>query len=289
METGVTKVKNPKTGRIIAVGKGVYNDLIREGYVLQGGKLVLPPGVVPLREKPTGDLMATLLSPMAELQVQPFVQPLPQHQPVMPPIAQITIPTGVVAAPVQLQPVTPVIQSITQPTPRPHPITQPTPRPHPITQPTPRMKSPSPVRSPQQVVVTVPGYVPDPTLFRMEVQMIEQQEDEERTRLCKACDEFYISRTRNLLLFRKEDYGTLQKIVPICERCSELCDAKVIRKGFDPRSNPECQKYKNAAISSRKRLSEIEAELRGTAINLAQFTGQDIGKFFPTTPTHELR
>ena len=39
--SGTDKVINPKTKRMIQVGKGVYNGLIREGYVLVNGELVL--------------------------------------------------------------------------------------------------------------------------------------------------------------------------------------------------------------------------------------------------------
>lgn len=34
------KVKNPKTGRMILIGKGVYNKLIEEGYTLYKGELL---------------------------------------------------------------------------------------------------------------------------------------------------------------------------------------------------------------------------------------------------------
>lgn len=39
-EDAVQKVKNPETGRMIVVGKGVYQKLIEKGYVLIDGNLV---------------------------------------------------------------------------------------------------------------------------------------------------------------------------------------------------------------------------------------------------------
>lgn len=250
----ITKVKNPKTGRMIAVGKSVYNNLLREGYTLKGDESALQRGVVPFSEKPTTDIISTLLSPMAESQVQ---QPPPTIG-AIPPTAQITIPTQVITTPVQIiSPVRPVspVRVITSPI------------------------------SPIQVIKSpIRGFIPDPTLLQMEMKLLERQEEEEKNRLCKVCDEWYLSRTRNLIPFKVQDYDTLKKITPICGRCSDLCDAKIVRRGFDPRSEPECQKYKNASIGARKRLSEIEAELRGKGIQLAKFTGQDISKFFPSVP-----
>jgi len=35
------KVKNPATGRFIMIGRGVYNNLIKSGYVMENGELVL--------------------------------------------------------------------------------------------------------------------------------------------------------------------------------------------------------------------------------------------------------
>lgn len=237
------KVKNPKTGRMIEVGKSTYNDLIREGYVLQGTELVQPVGTGKIVSQ--ADVTRALLSPMAQLTVAPIPTPG-----VIPP-AQIIIPIQPAPTPFQPpQPVTPPQQQQQEPV-KPRPLS---------------------------------GDVPDPTILQMELAALAGQEEAERVRMCTITDEWYLSRIRSLRPFMREDHGILKRIVPAIRRCSELCDAKILRAGRVPEQDAECQKYRNAAKNSSNRLNEIEAEMRASAIRVGAHGTIDIGQFFPQTP-----
>ena len=95
----VQKVKNPKTGRMITVGKDVYNKLIAEGYVLRGSTLVKDaPGI------------GSITAGMSQMTVTPPVITPPPSQPIIsppvvtPPPSQPIIPQPIISQPITSPP-----------------------------------------------------------------------------------------------------------------------------------------------------------------------------------------
>lgn len=71
------KVRNPKTGRMILVGKGVYNKLIAEGYVLRGNALIKGASITSEHQTLTGIGDVTTQMSQVSITPQPFITPQP--------------------------------------------------------------------------------------------------------------------------------------------------------------------------------------------------------------------
>lgn len=81
------KVRNPKTGRMILVGKGVYNKLIAEGYVLRGNALIKGASITSEHQTLTG--IGDVTTQMSQVSITP--QPVITHQPVITPQPNVSI------------------------------------------------------------------------------------------------------------------------------------------------------------------------------------------------------
>lgn len=246
------KVINPKTGRMIEIGKGTYNKLIKEGYVLSGTSLIMrtplpgpsiQPGTSSLMRPSPGQGAGQLTSQMSSLQISP--SPFqPQFQP----------------QPPQLQP---------------------------QQQPQPQLQ----LQQQQQPISHNPGVegkVPDPEATKKELL---ESTTQERTRMCRICYDYYMKRLSDLRPFRADlvDHKLLkQTIVPACEQCEHLLNQEIRLKGRDPNSFEIYRRYKQAAIRSKQTLSQVDTKMRASGIALASQTEtMDPGIFFPKTPDIE--
>lgn len=104
------KVRNPKTNRLIEIGKGTYNQLIKEGYVLVGTTLQHPPSSGK-EEDDIGGVTSQLSSlQISKPQLQPQLQPQSQETSVN--ISSVRFPGGEVPQTESLQ--QEFLESITQ-------------------------------------------------------------------------------------------------------------------------------------------------------------------------------
>ena len=245
----VKKVRNPVTGRSIEIGKGTYNKLIEEGYVLKNNELI----------KPT--VTPTFIPTIKPTSTRKIVSPTP--------IPRIVSPTRKIVSP------TPT-RKIVSPAPIPR-----------IVSPTRKIVSPTPIpRIVSQKSKIWLGPAPETSDLRKEFL---ETLREERQKMCSICNDEYIKRISNLRGFKTEDYDTLKKrIVPACSRCVELIEQESDIARRNPNEFQSYRKYREATLQAKGKMNLLESEIRVKGIRLAS-AGSDVEGvnpeiFFPKVP-----
>ena len=77
----VKKVRNPVTGRLIEIGKGTYNKLIEEGYILKNNELI--------KSVPSSIINPTPI-PKPVPKFTPIPKPVPKFNPISKPVPKFT-------------------------------------------------------------------------------------------------------------------------------------------------------------------------------------------------------
>lgn len=73
------KIRNPKTGRMIEIGKGTYNKLIKDGYTLVGTTLQIQPHSLSSGKDEVTSNIGSITSQLSSIQISPFQSQLHQQ------------------------------------------------------------------------------------------------------------------------------------------------------------------------------------------------------------------
>jgi hypothetical protein len=139
----------------------------------------------------------------------------------------------------------------------------------------------SPIPNPSSKIipssVIISSNIPNINTYDQKIQTLIFDEQLEREKVCKICDEYYVDRIKNLKPFKSDELPLLKKILSNCDRCQELHTFNDSRTG---KVNQKTLFYKQASQSCKAKIQELENKLSTDTI---KFLHSPVIKNTPST------